>query len=103
MDAALKAMAEPTRREILRLVRDGERPAGDIASRFDVSRPAVSQHLKVLKEAGLVNERREGTKRLYSARPQGLAEVRRFLERYWSVHLDRLKDEAEGEERRKRG
>lgn len=102
MEAALRAIAEPTRREILRLVRDGERPAGEIASRFDVSRPAISQHLKVLKEAGLVAERREGTRRYYRARPQGFAEIRRFLERFWSTKLSDLKDAAEREERRKR-
>ena len=72
MDAALKAMAEPNRRRILGLVRDGELSAGEIASHFDVTRPAISQHLTVLKEAGLVSERRNGTRRLYQVRPEGL-------------------------------
>ncbi len=99
MEAALRAIAEPTRREILRLVRDGEVSAGGIAAHFDVSRPAISQHLKVLKDAGLLTERREGTKRLYRARPEGLAEVRAFLEEFWADRLDALKRAAEREQR----
>ena len=102
MDAALKAVAEPHRREILRLVWDRELPAGEIASHFDVSRPAVSQHLRVLKEAELVNERREGTKRLYVARRETVAELRQFLDDYWSSTLSRLRDGAEAEERTQR-
>jgi DNA-binding transcriptional ArsR family regulator len=82
MEAVLKAIAEPRRRAILRLVCDTELPAGGIAAHFDVSRPAVSQHLTVLKEAGLVSERRDGTRRLYRARPEGLAEVRAFLDEF---------------------
>ena len=73
MEAALKAIAEPHRRHILTLVRDGEMSAGAIAARFPISGPAISQHLKVLKEAGLVDERRDGTRRLYSLKPDGLA------------------------------
>ena len=76
MEAALKAIAAPHRRQILSLVRDGELSAGEIAAHFDVTRPAVSQHLTVLKEAGLVNERRNGTRRLYRARPEGLVPIR---------------------------
>jgi DNA-binding transcriptional ArsR family regulator len=101
MDAALKAIAEPSRRRILRLVRDEERTAGEIASHFDVSRPAISQHLKVLKEAGLVNERRDGVRRLYSVREDGLVDVRRFIEGFWNVGLVRLKEVAEEEQRRR--
>jgi DNA-binding transcriptional ArsR family regulator len=101
MEAALKAIAAPRRRQILTLVWNEELRAGDIASHFDVSRPAVSQHLTVLKEAGLVTERRNGTERLYRARPEGLAEVRAFLERLWDDRLDTLKHEAEREERKK--
>jgi DNA-binding transcriptional ArsR family regulator len=101
MEAALKAIAEPRRRQILALVRDEELAAGEIAAHFDVSRPAVSQHLNVLKEAGLVSERRNGTRRLYRARPAGLAEVKVFLEGFWDERLDALKREAEKEERRK--
>jgi DNA-binding transcriptional ArsR family regulator len=103
MEAALKAIAEPRRRQILTLVRDEELAAGEIASHFDVSRPAVSQHLNVLKEAGLVSERRNGTRRLYRARPEGLADLKVFLEGFWDERLDALKREAEKEERRKHG
>jgi DNA-binding transcriptional ArsR family regulator len=99
VDAALKAIAEPRRRRILTLVRDGELSAGEIAEHFDVTRPAVSQHLTVLKEAGLVDERRNGTRRLYRARPEGLAELKAFLEAFWDERLDALKREAEREER----
>jgi DNA-binding transcriptional ArsR family regulator len=101
VEAALKAIAEPRRRAILRLVWDAERSAGEIASHFDVTRPAVSQHLRVLKEAGLVNERRNGTRRLYRARPEGLADLKSFLEEFWGDRLEALKREAEREERRK--
>jgi DNA-binding transcriptional ArsR family regulator len=103
MEAALRALAAPRRRQILSLVRDGELSAGEIASHFDVTRPAVSQHLNVLKEAGLVNERRNGTKRLYRARPEGLAPVKEYLEEFWDERLETLKGEAEREEARKRG
>jgi DNA-binding transcriptional ArsR family regulator len=103
MEAALKAIAEPRRRAILSLVRDGELSAGEIASHFEVTRPAVSQHLNVLKEAGLVSERRNGTRRLYRARPEGLVEVRDFLEGFWDVRLEALKREAEKEERKQHG
>ncbi len=102
MEAALKAIAEPRRRAILRLVRDEERTAGEIAEAFEVTRPAISQHLSVLKEAGLVNERREGTRRFYRIRPEGLRDVRQFLEEFWDDRLARLKEAAESEERSKR-
>ena len=98
MEIALRAIAEPHRREILRLVWDAELSAGEIASHFEVTRPAVSQHLTVLKEAGLVAERRDGTRRLYRARPEGLAELRAFLEQFWGDRLEALKREAEREE-----
>jgi DNA-binding transcriptional ArsR family regulator len=103
VEAALKAIGAPRRRQILRLVRDDELSAGEIASNFDVTRPAVSQHLNVLKEAGLVSERRNGTRRLYRARPEGLAELKDFLEEFWDVRLEALKREAEKEERKKDG
>src|SRR4249919_1498489 len=98
METALKAIAEPHRRRILSLVRDEELSAGEIASHFDVSRPAVSQHLTVLREAGLVDERRNGTRRLYRARPEGLAELKEFLEGFWDERLEALTREAEKEE-----
>jgi DNA-binding transcriptional ArsR family regulator len=103
VEAALKALAAPRRRQILTLVRAGELSAGEIASHFDVTRPAVSQHLNVLKEAGLVKERRNGTRRLYRARPEGLAPVKEYLEEFWDERLETLKREAEREEARKRG
>ena len=103
MEAALRAIAAPRRRQILSLVRDGELSAGEIAGHFDVTRPAVSQHLNVLKEAGLVSERRNGTKRLYRARPEGLAQLKAFLDEFWDERLDALKREAEREEREKHG
>src|SRR5947207_15929542 len=97
MEAVVRALAEPHRREILRLVSDRELPAGRIAAHFDVSGPAVSQHLRVLKDAGLVTERREGTRRLYRARPEGLVELRAFLESFWDDRLAVLKRQAEKE------
>ena len=103
MEAALKAIATPRRRQILTLVRDSELTAGEIASHFDVTRPAVSQHLGVLKEAGLLNERRNGTKRLYRARPEGLVQLRAFLDEFWGARLEALKHEAEREERAEDG
>jgi DNA-binding transcriptional ArsR family regulator len=103
MDAQLRALAGPRRREILELVRDRELAAGEIAAHFDVTRPAVSQHLAVLKEAGLVAERREGTRRLYRADGAALAGLKQFVDRFWTVGLDRLKDEAEAEWGRREG
>jgi DNA-binding transcriptional ArsR family regulator len=103
MEAALKAIAAPHRLRILRLVRDDELSAGEIAAHFDVTRPAISQHLTVLKEAGLVNERRNGTRRLYRARPEGLVELRAFLDELWGERLEALKREAEREERKQHG
>ena len=99
----MKAIAAPRRRQILTLGRDDELSAGEIASHFDVTRPAVSQHLNVLKEAGLVSERRNGTRRLYRARPEGFVEIKDFLEEFWDVRLEALKREAEKEERKKHG
>jgi DNA-binding transcriptional ArsR family regulator len=103
VEATLKAIAAPRRRRILALVREGELTAGEIASHFDVSRPAVSQHLNVLKEAGLVSERRNGTQRLYRARPEGLTELREFLQEFWDERLTALKREAEREEGKEHG
>ena len=94
-EAVLKAIAEPRRQEILRLIWSQERPAGDVAAHFEISRPAVSKHLRILREAGLVEERREGTQRLYRARPEGLADARRFLESFWDEGLAAIKRSAE--------
>jgi DNA-binding transcriptional ArsR family regulator len=95
VEAALRAIAEPRRQAILRLVRDDELTAGEIASHFDVTRPAISQHLKVLKDAGLLADRRDGTRRLYRTRPEGLAELRDFLDDFWGEGLARLKQTIE--------
>src|SRR5712692_4246931 len=100
MEAALRAIAQPRRREILRLVRNAELPASEIASHFEVTRPAISQHLRAFKAAGLVEERRRGTQRLYRAKSESLEELRRFLEDFWDQSLDRLKEAAERDERR---
>jgi len=102
MEAAVRAIAEPRRREILRLIWTRELSAGRIAAHFAVTPPAISQHLRVLKNVGLVSERRDGTRRFYRARPETIAEVRRFLEAFWDEGLQRLKVEAEAQERRKR-
>ena len=100
VEQALKAIAEPNRRKILHLVQNDELPAGEIASHFDVTRPAISQHLRILKHAGLVTERREGTKRLYRARLEGLEELRDFLNDFWEGRLQLLANAAEKKERR---
>jgi DNA-binding transcriptional ArsR family regulator len=94
----LQVVAEPRRREILRLVWDAELSAGEIAGRFDVSFPAVSQHLAVLKDANLVSVRADGRRRLYKANPSELGALRPALERMWSSSLDRLAELAEAEE-----
>jgi DNA-binding transcriptional ArsR family regulator len=101
VDAALKALAEPRRREILRLVWSQERPATEIADHFEVTRSAISQHLGVLKSAGLVSERRDGTRRLYVARRDEMQKLRDFLDDYWTSGLERLRDVAEAAQRDK--
>jgi len=92
---ALQVIAEPRRREILRLVKDRELSAGEIASKFDLTGPAISQHLKVLREAGLLAERRDGTHRFYRARPEGFAELAAFVGEFWDARLPVLKRQAE--------
>ncbi|MGH3464335.1 MAG: metalloregulator ArsR/SmtB family transcription factor [Kribbellaceae bacterium] len=95
MDEQIRALADPRRRRILELVQDREMAAGQIAARFQVTRPAISQHLTVLKRAGLIDERREGTRRLYRAQPAGLLGLKQFVDRLWTTGLARLKDDAE--------
>ena len=95
-------MAQPKRREILRLLSGGELSAGEIASQFAVTQPAISQHLKVLKDVGLINERRDGSKRMLSVRAEGLADLQGFLAAVLPARLDRLKEVAEKEERAQR-
>jgi DNA-binding transcriptional ArsR family regulator len=92
---AAVAISDPIRRRVLELVRDQELPAGELAAEFGVSRPAVSRHLRVLRESGLVHERREGRLRLYRADPAPLAELREWLDGYWSGRLEALKRVAE--------
>jgi DNA-binding transcriptional ArsR family regulator len=94
------ALSQPTRREIVRLLARGELPAGDVAARFAISQPGISQHLRVLKTAGLVRERRAGNKRLYSLRSEGLADVHEFLAQVLPSRLDTLQQLAESEQRR---
>lgn len=98
----MRAIAEPRRQEILRLVWGQERTAGDVAAHFEISRPAVSKHLRILREAGLVEERQVGTRRLYRARQERLAEVREFVESFWDQSLDVVKRTAETDARRRR-
>jgi DNA-binding transcriptional ArsR family regulator len=93
----LRALVEPRRRQILELVRDREMAAGEIATHFEVTRPAISQHLTVLKDAGLLAERREGARRLYIVRAEGLVALRQFIDGFWSTSLEALKRAAEDE------
>ena len=92
---ALKALGEPRRVEILRVLRSGPRAVGEIAAEVDVTQQAASQHLAVLDKAGLVEARREGTRRLYAIKPDGFAPVAAFVESFWSPRLAALKDEIE--------
>jgi DNA-binding transcriptional ArsR family regulator len=96
-DAVLRAIAEPRRQAMLRLVRDEPRSVGEIAAQFDISQQAVSQHLQVLKEAGLVAVRKEGQRRLYVVRPEGLETLDAFLAELWPAGLERLKTAVESE------
>jgi len=98
--SAMDALGDPTRRAIFEQLRRGPRAVGEIAGELPVSRPAVSQHLRVLKKAGLVSERRDGTRRLYRLDPDGLAEVRRYFDDFWSEALAGFKAVAEQSERR---
>lgn len=101
MTEVFDALAQPHRREIMRLLAGGgELSVGALASRFEVSQPAVSQHLAVLRSAGLVTDRREGARRLYSVRPEGLTDLHDFLAEVMPAGLERLKRAAEAEERR---
>ena len=97
-EQALQALGDPTRRSVLEQLRDGPRAVGEIAAQLPVSRPAVSQHLRVLKEAGLVTERQNGTRRLYRVDPNGLAGLREYLEGFWEEALASFKAAAEADE-----
>jgi DNA-binding transcriptional ArsR family regulator len=93
------ALADPTRRAVFERLREGPRPVGDIARGLPVSRPAVSQHLRVLKDAGLVTERRDGTRRLYRIDPDGLAAIRDYFDDFWNEALAAFQAAAESEGR----
>ena len=94
-DLAIKALADPTRRAIFERLRDGARPAGRLAEGIDVTRPAVSQHLRVLEAAGLVRAERAGARRIYSVNVEGLEELRHYLDRFWTDVLEAFRAEAE--------
>jgi DNA-binding transcriptional ArsR family regulator len=100
--SALDALGDATRREIFELLQRGPRAVGELAAQLPVSRPAVSQHLRVLKDAGLVSERREGTRRIYRVDPGGLGELRAYFERHWEAALASFEAAVErnGEEKR---
>ena len=95
---AIQALGDPTRRTVFELLREGPRSVGELAGGLPVSRPAVSQHLRVLKEAGLVHERRQGTRNFYSVNGEGLAELRAYFEGFWDEALASFKAAAESEE-----
>ena len=97
---AMDALGDPTRRAIFERLKGGARAVGDLAGEFPVSRPAVSQHLQVLKRAGLVRDRRAGTRRLYELDPQGLEELRSYLETFWQTGLADFKQAAEQHRKR---
>ena len=99
-DAVLKALAEPRRRQILRLVRDEPRSVNEIAEQFEISQQAVSQHLQALKKAGLVAVRRDRQRRLYVLRPEGLESLDAFLAELWPAGLARLKQAVESDRER---
>src|SRR5215218_2379082 len=97
--SAMDALGDRTRRAVFEQLRSGPRAVGEIAGELPVSRPAVSQHLRVLKDAGLVTERRDGTRRLYRLDPEGLAQVRRYFDEFWTEALAGFKAAAESERR----
>ncbi len=99
-NTAFAALADPTRREVFERLAAGGRSVGELAKGMPVSRPAVSQHLKVLKEAGLVTDEADGTRRVYHIDPEGLGALRAWLDQFWATALDAFKAEAErqGEE-----
>jgi DNA-binding transcriptional ArsR family regulator len=99
--AALAALADPTRRDVLERLRSGPRAVGDIARALPVSRPAVSQHLAVLKAAGLVKDRVHGTRRVYEIDPKGLGAIRAWLDRFWDDRLAAFQAEIEKEARKR--
>ncbi len=100
MNTVIQALSEPNRRFILQLTAKQELSAGEIADHFTISRPAISQHITILKEVGLLTQRREGTKRLYRTRAEGLRELKEFIESFWDEKLLKLKKVVETKQRR---
>ena len=103
VDLAFRALADPTRRQIMRLVANQEMSAGEIAGHFNTTRPAISQHLQVLRAAGLLSEKRDGNRRLYQTETAAVETVIENLRSFWSLRLDELKRQAERKERHQRG
>jgi DNA-binding transcriptional ArsR family regulator len=101
-DDGVAALGDATRRAIFERLRRGPMAVGEIAEGLPVSRPAVSQHLRVLKDAGLVTERRDGTRRLYRLDPRGVGDLRAYFDEFWTAALENFKAAAESSERRKR-
>ena len=95
-ERALQCLSDPTRRRIFERLRSGPRPVGTLARGLPVSRPAVSQHLRALKAAGLVRDLRQGSRRIYYIDPDGLGELRRWLDGFWDEALNAFKEEVEG-------
>jgi DNA-binding transcriptional ArsR family regulator len=102
VDSAFRALADPTRRRIIRLVANQELSAGEIARQFNTTRPAISQHLRILRAAGLLSEKRDGSRRLYQADTAAVESVIEDLRSFWSPRLNELKRQAEGKERHRR-
>ncbi|MDQ3847605.1 MAG: metalloregulator ArsR/SmtB family transcription factor [Thermoproteota archaeon] len=102
MGSPWKAVADDSRRQVLMLLKNKERTPSEIATHFDFTLPALSTHLKVLRDAGLVNERREGQNRYYSVNRDGMSEMMRFFNQFWDDRLKSLKEYVENKERRKR-
>lgn len=100
IEQTIFALSEPKRREMLRLIGDSEMTSSEIAAHFAITAPAVSQHLKVLEQTGLVTVRRSGTKRYYQTRKEGLAELKQYIDRFWEDSLLMLKEAAEEEQNR---
>jgi DNA-binding transcriptional ArsR family regulator len=101
-EEALNALGDPTRRRIFDRLAQGPKPVGELALGLPISRPAVSQHLRVLKDSGLVTERPEGTRRVYRVDPSGVIALRAYFEAFWDLALGNFQDEAEQAERSKR-
>jgi len=96
IDRQLDCLGDATRRAVLRLLREGPRSVGDIAAHFPVSRPAISQHLRVLSDAGFVSAQPSGTRRVYQCRPDAFGSLRAYIDEFWAVGLNNFKERAEG-------